>query len=134
MKDSMLDTWADDWTNSRYYLLDRRRRLVYPVPFRDWTIQPIEVRRVGEDRVGDCLVSTVFLGLDHAGFDGPPLLFETMVFARDPDDGPGDAEDAYTERYTTWEEAEAGHARIVGSVLAREAYTGDAAGSGADGR
>jgi hypothetical protein len=29
----------------------------------------------------ECEVSTVFLALDHSfGFDGPPLLFETMLF------------------------------------------------------
>lgn len=52
-------------------------------------------------------VSTVFLGLDHRHFgNGPPLLFETMVFNDYGDDGT-------QERYSTWEEAEAGHARIV---------------------
>lgn len=27
-------------------------------------------------------LSTVWLGLDHSFFDGPPLIFETMLFAR----------------------------------------------------
>src|SRR3990167_5954569 len=53
-------------------------------------------------------VSTVFLGLDHQWGDGPPLIFETMVFG-----GPLDQE---TERYSTWEEAEAGHAQMVERV------------------
>lgn len=58
-------------------------------------------------------VSTVFLGNDHNFFgDGPPLLFETLVFR----DGHGD--DATMERYSTWEEAEAGHARAVASESA----------------
>lgn len=53
------------------------------------------------------VVSTVFLGLDHRfGCDGPPLLFETMVFDDYGDDGT-------QERYSTWAEAEAGHQRIV---------------------
>lgn len=51
-------------------------------------------------------VSTVFLGIDHQHFRGPPLLFETMVFN---DYG----ENGTQERYSTWDEAEAGHARIV---------------------
>lgn len=51
-------------------------------------------------------VSTVFLGIDHQHFGGPPLLFETRVFNDYGDDGT-------QERYSTWEEAEAGHARIV---------------------
>lgn len=47
-------------------------------------------------------VSTVFLGIDHNFFgDGPPLLFETMVF--------GGPEDGWTNRYPTYDEAEAGH-------------------------
>lgn len=50
-------------------------------------------------------VSTVFLGLDHRFGDGPPLIFETMVF--------GGPDDQHQERYSTWDEAEAGHARIV---------------------
>lgn len=50
-------------------------------------------------------VSTVFLGIDHAFGGGEPVLFETMVF--------GGKHDEYQERYKTWEEAEAGHKRIV---------------------
>lgn len=46
-------------------------------------------------------VSTVFLGLDHQFGDGPPLVFETMIF--------GGPLDQYQERYCTWAEAEAGH-------------------------
>lgn len=46
-------------------------------------------------------VSTVFLGLNHQYGDGPPLLFETMIF--------GGEHDQYQERYSTWGEAEAGH-------------------------
>jgi hypothetical protein len=30
-------------------------------------------------------LSTVFLGMDHSFFGGPPLIFETMLFAPDPD-------------------------------------------------
>lgn len=47
-------------------------------------------------------VSTVFLGLDHRfGDQGPPPLFETMIF--------GGEHDEYQERCSTWEEAEAMH-------------------------
>ena len=51
-------------------------------------------------------VSTVFLGFDH-GFsdDGPPVLFESMVFG-----GPLDDE---MQRYTTYAEAWAGHQELV---------------------
>ncbi len=51
-------------------------------------------------------VSTVFLGLDHSFSGGKPILFETMIFGGEHDDG-------YQERYSTWEEAEAGHKQAV---------------------
>lgn len=47
-------------------------------------------------------VSTVFLGLDHQFGDGPPILFETMIF--------GGAHDQFQRRYYTWAEAVNGHA------------------------
>lgn len=50
-------------------------------------------------------VSTVFLGLDHSFSDGEPILFETMIF--------GGEHNEYQERYSTWEEAEAGHKQAV---------------------
>jgi hypothetical protein len=37
-------------------------------------------RIVAQTRIGDVLVSTVFLGLDHSSCKGLPILFETMVF------------------------------------------------------
>jgi hypothetical protein len=69
-------------------------------------------RRVASDEVGSARISTVFLGLDHSFGDGPPLLFETMVF-----EGELDGE---CERYSTWEEAEAGHSAMVERVKAAE--------------
>lgn len=55
-------------------------------------------------------VSTVFMGLDHRFFgDGPALLFETMVF--------GGNFDGEQLRYSTWDEAEAGHKRMVARVM-----------------
>jgi hypothetical protein len=51
-------------------------------------------------------VSTVFLGLDHRFFgDGPPLVFETMVF--------DDYEAGDCFRYATWDEAVTGHNACV---------------------
>jgi hypothetical protein len=65
-------------------------------------------RTVKETRVGDAKVSTVFLGLDRQFGDGPPLLFQTMIF-----DGDRDGE-AY--RYSTWEEAAVGHDRVASAL------------------
>jgi hypothetical protein len=58
-------------------------------------------------------VSTIFLGLDHSFQpDGPPVLFETMIF--------GGQHDQYQERYTTYELALLGHAKAV--AFAKEPY------------
>ena len=54
----------------------------------------------------------MFLGLDHSFGGGAPLLFETMVFG-----GPLDGEQ---ERYSTWNEAEAGHKLMVERVQAAQ--------------
>jgi len=75
----------------------------------DW-----ENKVVKQEHVGKYWVSTVFLGLDHRdGGDGPPILFETMVFTD------GDADEDTMVRYTTREEALIGHkvevARLKGS-------------------
>jgi hypothetical protein len=68
-------------------------------------------RHVGRTQVGEADVSTVFLGIDHnfSGVGGP-ILFETMIFG-----GPC-SESQW--RYRTWDEAAAGHARVVAALEA----------------
>lgn len=85
-----------------------------PVPEPDllkwalWFEEDPDKRIVQQTKIGCTMVSTVFLGLDHGLlFDGPPLLFETMVFVGK--DGRG----IYQERCSTWLEAEAQHAQAV---------------------
>lgn len=68
-------------------------------------------KHVGYDDVNGYHVSTVWLGLDHNFGVGEPLLFETMVFPYQ------DGIETYTERYTTWDEAVAGHERAIQWVL-----------------
>lgn len=52
------------------------------------------------------VISTVFLGLDHRwNGDGLPILWETLVFTG--------KHDGYMNRYTSLEQAKAGHKRIV---------------------
>ena len=79
--------------------------------------QGIYSRVVGRDTIKDVLVSTVFLGLDHNfTTDGPPILFETMAF----DEGICTGESVlYENRYSTWDEAEAGH-KIVIDIMINE--------------
>ena len=62
-------------------------------------------RRVAEDDVGSIRISTVFLGIDHSLFEGPPLLFETMIF--------GGAHNEHQARCSTWDQAVAQHAEAV---------------------
>lgn len=69
-------------------------------------------RHVGNTEEAGVRVSTVFLGLDSfLRNEGPALLFETMVF--------GGEHDQDIDRYSTWEEAEAGHKRMCEKVLGR---------------
>lgn len=65
-------------------------------------------RKIANTIGGGIKVSTVFLAMDHQFGDGPPLLFETMVFG-----GPIDGD---MDRYSTREEAETGHAAMVKKV------------------
>ncbi len=70
-------------------------------------------RRIAETTYLDSRISTVFLGIDHSFGAGPPLLFETMVFG-----GPLDMKQ---ERYSTWDQALAGHKAMEALVLGRKA-------------
>jgi hypothetical protein len=73
-----------------------------------WFEDTRKKRIVQQDRIGDFWVSTVFLGLNHNWWgDGPPILFETMVFDRSSHGKY--ARTGAQERYCTWDEALAGH-------------------------
>lgn len=64
-----------------------------------------EYRRIGFDEMGDYEISTVLLMLDHNySNEGPPLIFETMVFPVG-----GLKLDLLCRRYATKEEAAQGH-------------------------
>jgi hypothetical protein len=93
---------------SRRYILNDHE----PVPCDDligWAMWLEKANRiVGKDMVGEVRVSTVFLGLDHSFGQGPPMLFETMVF--------GGPLDSACERCSTWEQAEAQHSAMLKRV------------------
>lgn len=79
--------------------------------------------RVGETVIGELRISTVFLGLDHRFLsDGPPIVFETMVFQETAEEREhcGEVFDDCMQRYCTYEEAERGHEAIVDSLRALE--------------
>jgi hypothetical protein len=75
----------------------------------------IALRRVAETTVGEKWVSTVHVPLDQGFGEGPPLIFETMVFA-DKTSGT----DLYQERYSTEDDARAGHEAVVERLRAGE--------------
>ena len=68
-------------------------------------------KRVAETTLSDGKwVSTVWLGIDHSfRDDGPPIIFETMVFQSYEPLG----SELETKRYSTLGEAKAGHAAMV---------------------
>ena len=93
---------------NEYMTLDSEHNVV-PTTLQEWArMFDGRDRVVGRTEVGKARVSTVFLGIDHSFGMGPPLWFETMVF--------GGEHDEATFRYTTWAEAEAGHARVVAAL------------------
>lgn len=93
-----------------WYKLDKDKNVI-PIE----VIEDIHLDRkdviVKQDSLSETImVSTVFLGLDHRmdGIEGPPVVFETMVFGGDFDQE--------QERYCTYEEAKKGHERWVADV------------------
>ena len=73
-----------------------------------WFEANFNKRHVANEEIGGIRVSTVFLGVDHSFGEGPPLLFETMVFG-----GPLDQEQ---DRCTTWKQAETMHVSMVDKI------------------
>lgn len=88
-----------------YYKLEGKKAV--PCSFdegiRQWSGTDRIVAQTGEKGIDKVLVSTVFLPMNHAFGDGPPMVFETMIF--------GGEHDQWQERCSTWEEAEAMHTR-----------------------
>ncbi len=81
-----------------------------PLDLYEWASkhEDFDYRSVAHDEDGRWRVSTVWLGINHNfDGDGPPVIFESMVF---PPDGYDDQD---CRRYCTVEEAEAGHAELV---------------------
>ncbi|HEX4041080.1 MAG TPA: hypothetical protein VHY10_05215 [Xanthobacteraceae bacterium] len=91
----------------QFYILDGEKRVIPARDVIEWGhFFESAARIVEQTDVGDVRVSTVFLGFDHRLFgDGPPLVFETMIFG-----GPLNDEQW---RYSSWDDAETGHAVAV---------------------
>jgi len=70
-------------------------------------------RHVRSNYVEGVHLSTVFLPIDHKFFrDGPPVVFETMIFGGD--------EDGYQMRYTNWDAAVLGHREVLHELKRKE--------------
>lgn len=80
-----------------------------PISFREWFAmreRDPESIRVARTEIDDVIVSTVHLGINHSYMlRDPPLIFETLVFGSDLD--------GEMYRYSTKEDAEEGHERVV---------------------
>ena len=70
-------------------------------------LQDPDYQTVKQTTVGEWWVSTVWLGMDHSWGDGPPLIFETMIFPSD------ESCDYYQDRYSTEAEAKKGHKKAI---------------------
>jgi len=97
-----------------YYIL-AGADVVVPVDVTTWArwFEVFDHRRVAVDQSADGAVhvSTVFMGLDHNfGADGPPILWETLVFG-----GPLDGQGA---RYASHQAALDGHRDWCARALA----------------
>jgi hypothetical protein len=92
------------------YILDELDQPIECEDLMEWTMWFEKTdRRIALTMLPDGKrVSTVFLALDH-GFEaeGPPILYETMVFPPDSSD------DLDCDRYSTKQEALEGHKRMV---------------------
>lgn len=78
-----------------------------------WRIKA-EGFKVAHTFIGDCYISTVFLGLDHNwSKTGPPVLWETMVFG-------GELDQRQMRCTGAREQAEAMHAVMVKHVEAKQ--------------
>ena len=66
-----------------------------------------------QENAGPYVVSTVFLIIDHGYDDGPPVLYETMVFPTNPDGTLSSLNEFDSRRYRTRAEAIEGHKAMV---------------------
>jgi len=76
-----------------------------------------ENRFIDRDVINGFLISTVWIGLDHQFGDGPPLVFETMVFDQREKEN---WEDIFCKRASTEEQAREAHQEAVHFVQTLE--------------
>lgn len=100
-----------------YYILDGHTpvKVKNVMEYHEWYMENAVVHVKLDKLPNGVDVSTVFLGLDHNYYGGgKPILFETMIF--------GGEHEHFMNRYSTWEEAEAGHQDAINMVFAVEEH------------
>ena len=88
-----------------------------PIGFGDWAVlhEDNDYKIVRRDYpVPEIRVSTAWLGMDHQYGDGPPVIFETMVF--DEEGGRFEELGEWTMRHHTETQAIAYHEKTVADV------------------
>ena len=102
------------------YILDEHGNAIEATSLRQWARwfeRSGAQRRLRYTTVGKYEISTAFLALDHSFGEGPPLLWETMVFVADGAEGRFEHDvGGLTRRYSSKEAAWAGHDETVKTV------------------
>lgn len=94
--------------NELFYILDGKTPIPCPdhVAWSEW-YGNIDNSIIVQNTLDDIRVSTVFLGVDrNMSVQGPPLLFETMVFSN------SEKYSHIQRRYSSFDEAVTGHNQI----------------------
>lgn len=116
-----------DWMPDPLGMLPDGRSMYYdragnPITIGRWMdLRTYDYQVLAKTVVGSWEVSTVWLGHDHQFLDGPPIIFETMVFEIAESQGWFGAYhesvfDDFQARYSTQTQAFAGHEATVREV------------------
>lgn len=109
---------TDKYARLNHFVMDKQGRVILEPDLLAWAMQQGNNKAIAATAIGHYWVSTVFLGLDH-GFMCRPLFFETMIFNQEKkEEGRLLGEDEGQRRYTTIDEARAGHADMVAMLEA----------------
>jgi len=86
-----------------------------PIDRSTWSEQLEKYKAIAHTKLPDGkLISTIWLGLDHGHGEGPPLIFESMVFPED-----GNMSELECRRYSTYADAKAGHDELIDKWMAK---------------
>lgn len=97
------------------YILNRLGEPVVCSDLLEWARWMAGNQTLARTELPRATVSTVFLGVDHRmGSKGPPVLWETMIFTQKGSTADGLDQEQW--RYTSREDALAGHSRAVALV------------------